>query len=180
MKQASIPMVLMLGLLLGLPPRALLAQLVPRPIDELRRLAEQKEEELAAAQAAAASARAQLARAQGKLELAASEWRDVLLHREARLKRVRELLAQGRLCTDEPLQEAEGAVAVGRVWLADVEGRRDVLRVELPRAISYYEWRARRYRTLRRKEAISEVEVREALKGIEDERRWARARLDAL
>src|SRR3954454_7011465 len=50
MKQASMPMVSVLGLLLGLPPRALLAQLVPRPIDELRRLAEQKEEELAAAQ----------------------------------------------------------------------------------------------------------------------------------
>ena len=180
MKRASMPTVLVLGLLLGLPPRALLAQLVPRPIDELRRLVEQKEEELGDAQAAAASARAQLARAEGKLELAASEWREVLLHREARLRRVRDLLAQGRLCTDEPLREAEGAVAVGRVWLADVEGRRDVLRVELPKAIAYYEWRVRRYRALRQQEAISEEEMREALKGIEDELRWARERLDGL
>jgi hypothetical protein len=181
MRHAAIPAAFSLAMAVGLlPPRSLVAQLVQPPIEELRREVEQKERELSEAQVAASSARAQLARAEGKLELAAEEWRKVLLHRESRLGRVRDLVAQGRICDAGPLEEAQGAVAVGRVWLADVEGRRDVPRVELPKVIAYYEWRTRRYENLLRCQAIPEKEARETLEEIGEELRRAQRRFSAL
>jgi hypothetical protein len=147
---------------------------------ELKRLVEQREQELGAAQAALASARARLARAEGKAEVAAVEGRKVLRHHEGRLKVVRGLLARGRLCSDEPLREAEGEVAVARAWLAETEGRQDDLSAALPGVIAYHEWRIRRYRSLRLHRAIHEEEAQAALKESEAELRGARGRLASL
>jgi hypothetical protein len=161
-------------------PTALPAQLTQPPVEELKRLVEQREQEFSAAQAALAAARARLARAEGKSELAAAEWRKVLSHHESRLKAVQAQYAQGRVCSAEPLEEARGAVAVARAWLADVEGGRDDLRAELPKVIAYYELRIRTYQSLRRHKAIPEQEAQEALKEFGDELRWAKERLAAL
>jgi thioredoxin-related protein len=110
----------------------------PQPsVEELKRQVEQREQDAGAAQAALAAARARLARAEGKRELAAAEWRKVLAHDEGRLKAVQDQYARGRICSAEPIQEAQGAVAVDRVWLADLEGRRDDLLAELPKAVAY-------------------------------------------
>jgi hypothetical protein len=153
----------------------------PQPsVAELRRLVERREQEAGAAQAALAAARARLARAERKRELAAAEWRKVLAHDEGRLKAVQDLYARGRVCSDEPLQEAQGAVAVDRVWLADLEGRRDDLLAELPKVIAYYEFRVRWYESLRRHAAIPEREAQQALKESGEELRRARERLAAL
>jgi thioredoxin-related protein len=153
----------------------------PQPsVEELRRLVEQREQEAGAAQAALAAARARLARAEGKRELAAAEWRKVLAHDEGRLQAVRELCARGRICSAEPLEEALGAVAVDRVWLADLEGSRDDLLAELPKAIAYYEFRVRWYESLRRHVAIPEGEAQQALKESGEELRKAQERLAAL
>ena len=141
---------------------------------------EEREQERRDAEADRAAARARQAWAEGKAELAAAEWRTVLRHREARLKAVRDLLARGRLCTDEALREAEGSAAVARAWLAEAEGRRADLRAELPKVIAYHEWRMRRYRTLLRLNAISKEDAETALKDLEPELRWARGRLAGL
>jgi thioredoxin-related protein len=153
----------------------------PQPsVEELKRQVEQREQEAGAAQAALAAARARLARAEGKRELAAAEWRKVLAHDEGRLKAVQDLYARGRICSAEPLEEAQGAVAVDRVWLADLEGKRDDLLAELPKAIAYYEFRVRWYESLRQHAAIPEGEAQQALKESGEELRRARERLAAL
>jgi thioredoxin-related protein len=153
----------------------------PQPsVEELKRLVEQREQELSAAQAALASARARLARTEGKRELAAAEWRKVLAHDEGRLQAVQDLYTRGRICSAEPLQEAQGAVAVDRVWLADLEGKRDDLLAALPKVIAYYEFRVRWYESLRRHAAIPEGEAQQALKESGEELRRARDRLAAL
>jgi hypothetical protein len=160
-----------------LSPPTLPAQLAQPPVEELKRLVVQREQEFCAAQVALASARARLARAEGKSELAATEWRKVLAHYESRLKTVEE---DKRICSPEPLEEARGAVAVARVWLADVEGRRDDLRADLPKVIAYYEFRIRKCESLRKFKAISEQEADEALKESGEQLKWARERLAAL
>jgi hypothetical protein len=161
-------------------PAGLAAQVAEPPVQELKRLVEQREEELKDAQAALASARARLAKAEGKKELAAAEGRKVLTHHENRLKAAEKMFATGRFCTDEFLQEAMGAVAIARVWLAEVEGRRDELLTELPKVIAYYEYRVRLYKSLLKFQVIAEKEAQEALKQFGEELRLARERLAAL
>lgn len=90
-------------------------------------------------QLALAEARAQLARAEGKTDVAVAEWRKVLADREAKLREVLELAKRGKLCYPGPLDEAHGELAIARVWLADVEGRKETLAAELPRAIAWLE-----------------------------------------
>jgi hypothetical protein len=164
----------------ALSPEANLAQQAQPTVEELKRVVEQKEKELHAAQAALAVARARLAQAEGKVELAAAEWRMVLSHYEGRLKVVQDLIKQGRLCSDEPLRQAEGSVAVAHAWLADAEGKRDDLLAALPNVIAYYDWRIQRYQSLRQHRAIPEEVAQEALKESDTELRWARERLAGL
>ncbi len=140
---------------------------------------EQQERELSAAEAARAEARARLATAKGKSELAAAQWRKVVAHRESRLKAVKAMYVKGRICSPEPFQEALGAVAVARVRLADVEGKRDDLLAELPKVIAYYELRVRTYESLSERRAILEKEAQVALQEYHGELRWARERLAA-
>ena len=147
---------------------------------ELKQVVEQREKELRAAQVALAVARARLARAEGKLKVAAAQWRKVLRHYQGRLKVVRDMVAQGRVCSDEPLRQGEGSVAVARAWLAEAEGRRDDLRAELPKVIAYHQWRIRRYQSLLRNKAISETEAQAALREARAELREARERLAGL
>jgi hypothetical protein len=161
-------------------PAASLAQPAQPNVEELKRLVEQREQELREAQIALAVARGRLALAEGKAELAAAEWRKVLRHHESHLKVVEDLVARGRLCSVEPLKEAQGSVAVARAWLAEAEGRRDDLRAELPKVIAYHEWRMERYRCLRRLGVISEEVADEALKESKTELREARERLARL
>src|SRR5262249_45934223 len=147
-----------------LPLRIGIAHNAPPTVEELKRVVEQREEELRAAQLTLAVARARLAWAEGKAELAAAEWRTVLRHHADRLKVVRDLIAHGRICSEEPLQEAQGAVAVARAGLAEAEGRPDDLRAELPKVIAYYQRRIQRYQSLRQHKAIPEEEAQAALR----------------
>jgi hypothetical protein len=162
-----------------LPPGVIRAQFAQPPVEELRRVLEQKEEELGEAQAAVASARARLAKAEGKLELAATEWRKVLAHREARLKIYQEL-ARRRSCPDVRIPDEEGMVWAARAWLAEVENRPDVSLVELPKVVKFYEQRIQYFETLRRKFVIREKEAADALKEDGEELRLAKERLAAL
>jgi hypothetical protein len=102
----------------------------------------------------------------------------LLEQREQELRAVQAAL--GRICSDEPLREAQGAVAVARVRLAQMQGRRDDLGVALPKVIAYHEWRVRRYQSLLLHKAITETEAQAALKESEMELRWARERLACL
>jgi hypothetical protein len=149
-------------------------------VEELKRLVEQREQELGAAQVALALARARLAGAEGKAEVAAAEWRKVLRHAEGRLKAVQDLIAQGRICSDESLRHAQGETAVARAGLAEAEGRRDDLRAEMPKVIAYHEWRIQRYQSLLQHKAIAEGDAQEALKEFGEELRRARDRLAGL
>jgi predicted component of type VI protein secretion system len=136
--------------------------------------------ELTAAQVEAAVARAKQVQAEGKAEQAAAEWRPIVRYFEGRLKTVQVQLTQGRLCSDEPLREAQGMLAMARAGLADAEGRRDDLATELPKVITYHEWRLQRYRSLRALHVIPEAEMQAAQKEVEDDLRGARERLAAL
>jgi hypothetical protein len=149
-------------------------------VEELKRRVEQREQEASEAAAALALARARLAIAEGKAQLAAREWRKVLVHSESRLKVVKDLYAQGRICFAESLPEAQGAVAVARARLADAEGRRGELLAGLPKVIAYHEWRIEKYQTLLRHRAIAEKDAQEAVSESAVELRWARERLAAL
>jgi hypothetical protein len=170
-----------LGVALAVPsPGASMAQHAQPTVEELKRVVEQREQELDAAQVALTVARARLARAEGKAKLAAAECRTLLRHYEGRLKVVQDVMAQGRICSDEPLQEAQGSVAVARAWLAEAEGRRDDLLAELPKVIAYYEWRIQRYQSLRQHKLIPEEEAQAAMKESETDLRWARERLAGL
>jgi hypothetical protein len=181
MTRTALPASFALGVALALLlPAALPAQRPQPSVEELKRQVAQREEELRAAQAALAAARARLAEAEGKAEVAAAEWRTVLAHAEGRLKAVREQYAQGRICTAEPYQEAQGAVAIARVRLAEAEGKRDTLLAELPKVIAYYEQRVRYDEALSRHKAISEQEAQQSLKESGEELRRARERLAAL
>jgi hypothetical protein len=139
-------------------------------------LVKQREEEFSAAQVALASARARLARAEGKSDLAAAEWRKVIAHLESRVKEVEHM----NFCSPEPEQQARGKLAVARAWLADMEDRRDDLRAELPKAIAYYERRIRKYQALLEAKAVEEQEAKEGLKELAEELQYARGRLAAL
>jgi hypothetical protein len=161
-------------------PAASPAQGAQPTVQELRRVVERREQEFHDAEVALALARARLARAEGKAELAAAECRTLLRHYEARLKAVQDLLARGRLCFEEPLREAQGSVAIARAWLAEAEGRRDDLLAELPKVIACHEWRIQNYQSLARHKAIPEEVTREAVKESETELRWARERLVGL
>jgi hypothetical protein len=149
-------------------------------VEELKRSVEQREQEFAEAQAARALARARLATAEGKAEVAAAEWRKVLRHAEGRLKAVQDLLARGRICSAEPLRHAQGEVTVARAWLADAEGRRVDLFLELPKVIAYHEWRIQTYQSLLRNKAVGEEDAKEAMKEAGEELRRARDRLAPL
>jgi hypothetical protein len=98
--------------------------------------------------------------------------------REQELRAVQ--AARGRICSDEPLQEAQGAVAVARARLAQMQGRRDDLQAELPKVIAYHEWRVRRYQSLLLHKAITQMEAQAALQESGEELRWARERLVCL
>ena len=156
------------------------AQFTQPPVDELRRLVTEKEQEFSAAQAALAAARARLAKTEGKNALAAAEWRKVLAYEESRLKAVLESYIRKPPCSGETLEEAQGKVAIARAWLADVEGRRDDLRVELPKVITYYERHMRRYQLLSRYKAITDQEAQQALNEDGPELKWARDRFAEL
>jgi hypothetical protein len=156
------------------------AQFILPPVDELKRMVEQREKEFGAAEVALASARAQLAKAEGKKELAAAEWRKVLSCHEKLLKAMEERYARGRECYVEPLAEAQGAVAIDRVWLAELEDRRDDLRTELPKVIAYYEFRIQLYERLIKHRVISQKEADEGIKESRQELRWAQDRLTSL
>jgi hypothetical protein len=158
---------------------SVLAQSSEPPVEELKRLVEQKERELVEAQVAVASARARLAKAEGKLDLAASEWRKVLAHREGQLKSFQEEIARGRICYPDT-REAEANVVIARVSLAEVENRPDILLVELPKVVAFYEGQSRRIETLRCRNAISEKEARDSLKEFGEELRLAKDRLASL
>ncbi len=163
-----------------LPVGASIAQRPQPSVVELKRVVEQKEHDLGAAQIALAEARIRLARAEGKPDAAASECRSLLKEYEARLKVVRGLLAQGRLCSDESLRQAEGSVALARAWLAEAENNRDVLLIELPRVVAYHEWRIQWYNSLRKLKALPDEAAEEDLKESEADLRWARERLAGL
>jgi hypothetical protein len=166
--------------LVGLSPVASRAQQAPPTVEELKRVVEQREEELRTARVALAVARVRLAMTEGKAQSAAAECRTLLRSYEGRLKAVQELIAQGRLCSDEPLRQAQGSVAVARAWLAEAEGRPNDLLAELPKVLAYEEWRIQRYQSLREHKAISEHDARAVLKEAEADLRWARERLTAL
>ena len=85
-----------------------------------------------------------------------------------------------RLARAKALEEAQGKVAIARAWLADVEGRREDLRVELPKVIAYYERHMRRYQLLIRYKAITDQEAQQALKEDGPELKWAQDRLAPL
>src|SRR4051794_23822613 len=106
------------------------------------------------------------------------ELKRLVEQREQQLRAVQVNL--GRICSDEPLREAQGAVAVARAWLAEAEGRRDDLLAALPKVIAYHEWRIQRYQSLLRGRAIPEEEARATLKESEAELRRARGRLAGL
>jgi hypothetical protein len=167
-----------LGAALVVPsPRASMAQHAQPTAEDPKRVEQQ---ELPEAQVAAAIARARLAWAECKAELAAAEWRTLLRHYEARLKVVQDLTTRGRLCSVEPYLEAQGSVAVARAWLAEAEGKRDDLLAALPKVIAYHEWRIQRYQALRLHGVIPDAEVQAALKEPEKDLGWARQRLDGL
>ena len=140
MTRASILSSFALGAALaGLSSGASMAQPAQPSVEELKRLVEQREQELRAVQA-----------------------------------------ALGRICSDEPLQEAQGAVAVARVRLAQRQGRRDDLIAALPKVIAYHEWRIQRCQSLLLHKAITEEDALAALKESETELRWAQERLACL
>jgi hypothetical protein len=147
---------------------------------EPKPLLKQREHQLSPEQLTRAKARARMARAWGKVKLAAAEWRQVIRYYESRLKTVQQMYAQGRVCSADPAHEAEGAVAVARAWLADMTDRQDVLLAELPKVIAYYEWRLRRYQILLRNKVILEHQVQHVLKDCRRKLRWARERLAGL
>jgi hypothetical protein len=170
-----------LGLALVIPlPAASPRDCPGPPIEKLRRLVEQRNQESAAAEVAIASARAHLAKAEGKTDMAAAEGRKVVRYYEDQLAAVRKEIAKGRVCFREPLDEAEGAVAIAGAWLADIENRRDDLLVELPKVIAYHEGRIRRYDALLAAKAIDEAEAKAALEEIRAELRRAKDRLAAV
>lgn len=129
---------------------------------------------------AAAQARALLARSEGKNELAAREWRKVLAYHEDVLKRVETLLAQGRICNPGEVLETRGDVSLKRVWLAEVEGRKDILRAELPKVIEYHEYRIQKYQRMLEFGVVSIKEAGDAIKVIHDEVKLARNHLASL
>ena len=181
MTQTAMPASFALSAALALiVPTTLQAQLTQPPVEELKRLVAQREQEFRAAQFELGHARARLARAEGKSALAAAEWRKALSLFESHLNSVQDLYTQGRICSAEPFEEAQGAVTVARVRLADVENRRDDLRAELPKLIKYYELQVRRYKYLSEHGVILDKDAQEALKEFEAELRWARERLAAL
>src|SRR5437763_15482816 len=123
MTRASMLSAFTLGAALAaLFPGASTAQHAQPSVEELKRLVEQREQELRAVQA-----------------------------------------ALGRICSDEPLREAQGAVAVARVRLAQMQGRRDDLLAALPKVIAYHAWRIQRCQYLLLHRAITETEARAAL-----------------
>jgi hypothetical protein len=158
-------------------PGRLHARLAQSPVDDLKRLVDEREVEFRHAQMALAVARARLARAEGRLDLAAAEWRKVIPICEADLKSVETAITKGRYCgSEDEYLEARGVVSVARVGLADAERSNKDLLTDLPKAIAYFEQRQKRYQTLLGHGAIAESEARQALKECADELRWARER----
>jgi hypothetical protein len=166
--------------LVALSPNSSAARDAPPTVEELKRVVERKERELQVAQIALAVARTRLALAEGKKELAAAEARTLIRYYEKRLKFVQDQIAKGRICNEEPLIQAEGALAVARAWLAEAEGKRAELLAELPRVIAYEEWRIKRYHSLLELKAISEETAEEGSKQPKQDLQWARERLAEL
>ena len=108
--------------------------------------------------------------------MAAREWRKVIAHCEDQLQKA----LKGNLCSPEPMQTAGGALAIARAWLADLENRRDDLRIELPNVIVFYERRVWRYQRLLELKAISEEEAEGVLKDLGKELHYIRGRLAAV
>jgi hypothetical protein len=146
----------------------------------LRAEVAQRESERDRAEIALATARARLAKAEGKTELAIAEGRKVVQYRDEYLKMWQELYATGRWCgSQSELREAEGAAAIARAWLADVEDRRDVLLAELPKVIAYYEGQIRMSQALLKAGAIRETEAKATLAKYGEELGRAKERLAA-
>jgi hypothetical protein len=161
-----------------LSPSALLAQPRQPSVEDLKRQVEEKEKVVNFAQAELALARTRLAKAEGKKELAIAEGLKVLSYRESVLKDVQK--ASGRICSPWPFEEALGEVAIARVWLAELEGRRDDLRAELPKVIAWYEFQIKHYKRAFEVMVIAEKEAKENIKECEEKLRQARDRLASL
>jgi hypothetical protein len=146
------------------------------PVDEPKRV-EQKEPELQESQVASTLVRLRQARADGKTVVVIAEGRKLLRYYEANLKSVLEEATKGRLCSEWPLREAEGMVAVTRVWLAEAENKRQDLAAELPKVIAYHEWRIRSYQALHKNGLIPDEERDQEVRKSEIELERAKRRL---
>ncbi len=166
------------AILVVLSPVTALAQHAPSTVEELKREVQRLEQDPAPASSALMIARARLALLEGKPKAAVIEGRVLLRESEIRLKAVQKLLTQGRLCSEDPLREAQGTMAIARALLAEAEGRRDDLRTELPRVITYHEWSISRLKHLER--VVPRSVAAEDLKQPERELSLARQQLAGL
>lgn len=140
-------------------------------------IAELEQAESSADPLARSIARAQLARARGQTALASREWVPVLEAREADVRKLEEQLRHGRLCDPAEYEFARGRLAVARAWLAEVTGREDDLRAELPSVIEHLDRAIRRNELLsERFGVVSKSEAREANRPLEEDSKWARKR----
>jgi hypothetical protein len=100
-------------------------------------------------------ARARLAKAEGKRDVAAAEGRKVVAYFESMWQEI----TKGRgCCVEAEVRAVQRSLLEARVLVAEVEGRDDVLRAELPRLAEYHEWRMRHYRELlMRKDVVEKV-----------------------
>jgi hypothetical protein len=151
-----------------------MAQPVPPAMEEPKRAEQQLQE----SQVPLTRARIRQARVDGKSEVVVAECRKILRYYEAQLKSVLE--HKGMLCSEGPLREAEGAIAITRVWLAEAENKREDLAAELPKVISYHEWRIESHRSLHKAGVISDQDLEEAVKKSETALKWTKQRLTGL
>jgi len=149
-------------------------------VEALRAEVTQRESELHRAEFALAIARSRLAKAEGKTELAIAEGRKVVQYRDQELKMYQELYRiDGGGGAQAELRRAEGAAAIARVWLAEVENRRDVLLAELPKLIAYYDGQIRMHQALLKVGGIDPTEAKASIAKDSEELRRAKERLAA-
>lgn len=137
-----------------------------------------RESELA--EAKLAWARARLAKAEGKRDVAAAEGRKVLAYYEAEWKVNKDLAAKGACLSEPAMYELEHSLREVRVWVADVEGNREVLRAELPTYIAFHQKRVRMYKDLQRLKAVPAKAGEDAIAESEASIRRAQERLAEL
>jgi hypothetical protein len=153
----------------------------PRPtIDELKAEVKAKERDVDATLAALASARAHLAKAEGKIELVVAEWQKAMAYHEREFEVLADAIAKGKCIDETTYEDFRGRVSSSRVWLAETLGKRDVLIAELPNLIAYHDKRTQTLEELLRYKAATENEVRPAIEESKLQSRRARERLAAL